>query len=694
MINIKISMLCISFFVLLLSGCVMDTEMPDSKKEEGSPVTLSIDTRALGTGESQINTIRIIQVQRNVATVIKNNKFVANPGSPLVVAGVSGEYDIYVIANETDNGNELAALRHVATLDDLKQVILPYNVDQRTSSNIPMFGKVENVTIGLPTTLTGNATIKVDGVDKGTILPATVTRLATRIDLTVKSKSFSDLASVSFTGLPDGISLFGNNYESTVDKKQKFPVQANEFTDVEPVTTGYITEKTKTSIILPSSLFEPKTEVSKAAKIEVYIQGKPAAFTAAIGHVAQPDAMDKDYTLHPNSQYSLTALVAGDDLTIESQVKNWDTSESDYPAGGGSFWKGQPQDVRVGLNGTDADATATFTAILAPNGTNVSFKWYRIKQKANTNFTLVTEEISTGIGSNDNKSTLTVNASGLDDACMVYCVASITAPDGRIDRLESNYATFMPVGDWTQPAGTYPEMQNWKAPQNAPLGSTCLVQDSRDQNVYRVKLMADGNWWMIQDLAFGEVSDQDIYDNFSLNKGVINKIAPGAYGVCKSSGKVTGGYIYNSYAAIQLPQGTGADHNNGVAQKTEFVQGLCPEGWHLPGNLNNEFNKEWLIMQDNLEWDVTVSNEMMKMGYRDAYHFNAYTLNETIDVDFNPITAISFWGGYGSALVSKVPTFMSLGFSANNMDNGAVVDPQVALVIGDALSIRCIRNFK
>lgn len=694
MINIKISMLCISFFVLLLSGCVMDTEMPVSKKEEGSPVTLSIDTRALGTGESQINTIRIIQVQRNVATVIKNNRFVANPGSPLVVAGVSGEYDIYVITNETDNGNELAALRHVATLDDLKQVILPYNVDQRTSSNIPMFGKVENVTIGLPTTLTGNATIKVDGVDKGTILPATVTRLATRIDLTVKSKSFSDLASVSFTGLPDGISLFGNNYESTEDKKQTVSVQANAFTDVIPATTGYITEKTITSIILPSSLFEPKAEVSKAAKIEVYIQGKPAAFKAAIGHVAQPDAMDKDYTLHPNSQYSLTALVAGDDLTIKSQVKNWDTSESDYPAGGGSFWKGQPQDVRVGLNGTDADATATFTAILAPNGTNVSFKWYRIKQKANTNFTLVTEEISTGIGGNDNTSTLTVKASGLDDACMVYCVATITAPDGRIDRLESDFATFMPTGDWTQPAGTYPDMQNWNVPQNAPLGSMCLLQDNRDNKVYRVKLMADGNWWMVQDLAYGNASSAVDFKANSVEKNITDLIFPGLYGVCTSSGTSTGGYLYNAYAVAQIPEPSEDDANMEVARGISQFQSICPDGWHLPGNMTDIYNREWITLQQAIGVsNANIMSEFVKFGYNDPTHFGAYNLKLANPTAMFSAENVSFAGGFYIAIVAWDISYGFLGFtSIRNL--GAITGTGQGFPPQIGAPIRCLRNFK
>lgn len=659
--------------MLTFAACVNEEALPSPGEQEPEMVNLSMEIAnrsGVPGSDSEIKKVRIIAFDsRNGGLVY--NELIDNPSTmPVTIEMLSGTRDFYAITNEP--ASQTAALADVRSLQHLQAIRIPYNEVEQVTTFVTfgsLLGKV------LQPMVTNQITIE----NK---------RLAVKVDLTLNGKNFTPATSVYFSNLPDNIPLFEVPYEPATGNSKK--IEATPLTDPGSVPTGYIWSRTAT-VVLPSYLFTPESDESKAPCI-VVTQGS-GKISAPIGHKVSAD----DYTLKRNHIYSLTANVGPESLVIDAQVKNWTSLPQDYPAGGGSFWKGQPEDTRVGLNstdGTDADTTATFTATLNANGTNVLFKWYRVKQKSNTDFSLVTEEVTAGIVSNDQTSSLTLKVDGLDDAGMVYCVASITAPDGKIDRLESNYATFMPVGDWTQPTGTYPDMQNWKAPLNAPLGSTCLLQDTRDNKVYRVKLMADGNWWMIQDLAYGNASTTNIYDNYSSSKMVTDQIATGAYGVCKSSGNATGGYIYNSYAAIQLPQGTGADHNSGTAQKTEFVQGLCPDGWHLPGNINSEFNEEWMILQKTLKWDVTKSDDMMKMVYNDAYHFNAYTMDTTIDADFNPVKSISFWGGYTSALVSKVPTFMSLGFSANTMDNGTVVDPGAALVIQSAIPIRCLRNFK
>lgn len=656
--------------MLTFAACVNEEVLPSPGEQEQKMVNLSMEiTNRSGVpgSDSEIKKVRIIAFDSRNGGLIYNN-LIDNPSTmPVKIEMLSGTRDFYAITNEPSS--QTAALENVRSLQHLQAIRIPYNeVEQGTTF----------VTFG---TLPGKE-IKPQVTNQIAIENK---RLAVKVDLILNGKNFTPAESVTFSNLPDNIPLFEVPYEPAIGNSKEKTVTS--LTVPGSVPAGYIWSRTAT-VVLPSYLFTPENNKDKAACIEV--TQNTGKISAAIGHKAS----DNDYTLKRNHIYSLTAVIGSDELIIESQVKNWEALPQDYPAGGGSFWEGQPKDTRVGLNGTDDDATATFTAVLAPNGTDVSFKWYRTRQKANDDFALITEEVTGGVVNNNNASSLILKADGLEDACMVYCVATITAPDGRIDRLKSNYATFMPVGDWVQPEKTYPYMQNWNAPQNAPLGSTCLLQDERDKKVYRVKLMADGNWWMVQDLAYGDVSAPDEYANYSLSKVVTNKIKTGLYGVCKSSEIATGGYLYNSYAAIQLPQGTGTDHNNGVALKTEFIQGLCPDGWHLPGNMDNEFNKEWKIMQDALKWNVEVSEGIMKMVYNDAYHFNAYTLNKTVNADFNPIEAISFWGGYGSSVVSKVPTFVSLGFSANNLDNGTVMDPQAALVIGDGLSIRCLRNFK
>ena len=419
--------------------------------------------------------------------------------------------------------------------------------------------------------------------------------------------------------------------------------------------------------------------------MKVSLDGKPMPFTAKIGHAALPSVVDKDYTLHPNTHYTLTALVAGDELTIETQVRNWDKNETDYPAGGGSFWKAQPQDTRIGLG----ESTIIY-AEFGGNGTGSTFKWYRKKQLAD--FTYHIEEITTGITNTEYadyyRSELELRGDALDDACEVYCVANITAPDGHTDRLESDYATFMVMGDEVKPAGTYPSMQNWKAPQNVTLGSTCLLQDDRDNKVYRVKLMADDNWWMIQDLAYGNASSEEIFKNKCNVQVVTDLIGNGLYGVCTSSSKSTGGYLYNAYAALQF-EGVETDSSLGDDVKKEYLSSLCPEGWHMPGNVNGEYNREWSILIDKIKADLSTEKDIAKFGYNEPNSFNAYTPEPDL---FNTIT---FHGGYRAGKSGRTSPidFLTLGIATGAY--GAVLiglDQRNENYL--RIPIRCLRNFK
>lgn len=682
--------------LVCLASCVAENEIANEALPDGKNVRLGINTRSFNDGtDEQVNTIRIIQVARTIAQSVKTNRFINSPTDPLSVEGLTGNYDIYVIANESNDGSRLTALDNVGSLSELKEIVLPYEVASRSQTNIPMLGVVENVTIGLPTSGQPSSTnlgmVKVGGVDKGNTLPVTLTRLAVRIDLTIKSKSFADLASVGFTGLPDGISLFGNEYETATNKQQAVTVSGNAFANVIPVSTGYILEKKKEAIIIPSYLFVPTTDKNKAASVEVYLDGKPVPFKAKIGHAALPSAGTKDYTLHPNTYYTLTALIAGDELTIESQVRNWDKNEVDYPAGGGSFWKSQPKDTRVGLG-----ESAVIYAEFGGNGTGSTFKWYRKKQLAD--FTFSIEQITADITNTDYtdymRSELSLTGNALDDACEVYCVASITAPDGHQDRLESEYATFMVMGDEVKPAGTYPVMQNWKAPLNVPLGSTCLLQDNRDNKVYRVKLMADDNWWMIQDLAYGTTQSNTDFINNATNSSAKGLIGTNLYGVCVSSGAATGGYLYNGYAAIQSEPPTSEDVENNTAIEKEQLLGLCPAGWHLPGNLNKVYNNEWSILQNALGvTNVNILSDFTRFGYNIPFDFNAYTLSSFNPNPFFAIDAVNFRGGIWCQYVSWNPMSGDFGFtSVRNW--GAITNSGMPLPNDMGAPIRCLRNFK
>ena len=654
--------------MLTFAACVNEEALPSPGEQEPEMVNLSMEIAnrsGVPGSDSEIKKVRIIAFDsRNGALIY--NELIDNPSTmPVTIEMLSGTRDFYAITNEP--ASQTAALADVRSLQHLQAIRIPYNeVEQGTT--FVTFGSLPGKV------LKPMVTNQIEIENK---------RLAVKVDLTLNGKNFTPATSVAFSNLPDNIPLFEVPYEPATGNSKKITVTP--LTDPGSVPTGYIWSRTAT-VVLPSYLFTPEGDESKAPRI-VVTQGS-GEISAPIGHKASTD----DYTLKRNHIYSLTAMIGPDELVIESQVKNWTSLPQDYPAGGGSFWKGQPEDARVGLNGTDADATATFTATLNANGTNLIFKWYRVKQKSNTDFTLVTEEVTAGVASNDQTSSLTLKADGLEDACMVYCVASITAPDGKIDRLESNYATFMPVGDWIQPTGTYPDMQNWKAPLNAPLGSTCLLQDTRDDKVYRVKLMADGNWWMIQDLAYGNASSEDSFDLYALRNTVPLKstaldLKLSLYGLAKESGFSTGGKLYNGHAALQLP-GLEADAGNDGKNSLAYtlLQGICPDGWHLPGNIDN-FNEEWSNLV-NKGMDI---NAILGFKYNSSTDLNAYTEITSLGAD-----NYMFHGGYlaGKSTLTTPIQYLTLytgilyGTYTIGKDKGARID----LSLG--APIRCLRNFK
>lgn len=652
------AMLCC---MLTFTACVNEN-LPSSQEQGQEMVNLSMDiTNRSGVpgSDSEIKKVRIIAFDsHNGGLVI--NELIDNPATmPVKILMWSGVRDFYAITNEPSS--QSVALGNVKSLQHLQAIRIPYDEVQQGTTFVT-FGSLMGKEI--KPLVTNQITIE----NK---------RLAVKIDLTLNGKNFTPATSVSFSNLPDKIPLFEVPYEPASGSSKTITAT---LTDPGTVTTGYIWTRTAT-VVLPSYLFTPESDESKAARITV--SQSVGDISAAIGHKASLN----DYTLKRNHIYSLNASVAPDELIIESMVKNWETMSQDYPAGGGSFWSGQPQDTRVGLNGTEADATATFTATLAPNGTNVSFTWYRVKQKSNTDFTLVTDELKSGINDTGNSSTLTMKANGLEDACMVYCVAHITAPDGRIDRLESNCATFMPTGDWVQPAGTYPDMQNWIIPQNAPLGSMCLLQDNRDNKVYRVKLMADGNWWMISDLAYGNASSDAEFIANCKEQNITNLIGTGLYGVSVSANLPTGGYLYNAYAALQF-KGILSDVGGPDLLKV-YLSSLCPDGWHLPGNENGGYNEEWVNFIDKTRIDVVSETDIARFTYNDMTAFNAYNVEPEFTNTF------SFHGGYRAGKSNRADPidFLTLGIAVGPYGG-------VFTELGDRngnnmkIPIRCLRNFK
>jgi uncharacterized protein (TIGR02145 family) len=138
----------------------------------------------------------------------------------------------------------------------------------------------------------------------------------------------------------------------------------------------------------------------------------------------------------------------------------------------------------------------------------------------------------------------------------------------------------------------------------APTGTVWYLTDTREggnNNTYKVKKLADGNIWMVQDLMFGTCPNNTNNWNND-NSAAATKNEPTVYegyvGHCRSS-EVTTSYLYNWPAAMQNENayaGTGSFEGcTGTSAGTSSpnpgsCQGICPSGWHIPtGNSDGEF---------------------------------------------------------------------------------------------------------
>jgi uncharacterized protein (TIGR02145 family) len=128
---------------------------------------------------------------------------------------------------------------------------------------------------------------------------------------------------------------------------------------------------------------------------------------------------------------------------------------------------------------------------------------------------------------------------------------------------------------------------------DAPDASTWTLTDVRDNKNYKVRKLADGRYWMVQNLMFGTCTETSFrYDNSLGATTVTPTVAPGYVGHCRSNPTPGAGYLYNWPAVMNNEKAyegsrerdlacKGADSGM-VAPNPSYCRGICPEGWHVP----------------------------------------------------------------------------------------------------------------
>jgi uncharacterized protein (TIGR02145 family) len=168
-------------------------------------------------------------------------------------------------------------------------------------------------------------------------------------------------------------------------------------------------------------------------------------------------------------------------------------------------------------------------------------------------------------------------------------------------------------GSCVKPAGT---MQSWNSCTSLPTPVVIIgikasyftqgpvLTDSRDGKLYEIRKFPDGKCWMVDNLAYGGSTDE--CGGKTDYTGQSNKSGSAwGYGDCRDAnassfapcngGDKKCGYLYSWQAAVQLASAyynNSVSYPSGVPTTTNYLQGICPTGWHLPSGGSTDTTSE------------------------------------------------------------------------------------------------------
>jgi uncharacterized protein (TIGR02145 family) len=208
--------------------------------------------------------------------------------------------------------------------------------------------------------------------------------------------------------------------------------------------------------------------------------------------------------------------------------------------------------------------------------------------------------------------------------------------------------------------------------------------------------MADGRYWMVQDMKFGNKCDKKIFkgSNGSDQTGLVTSLTDKTYyGNCTASANSATpsnrGYLYDWAAAINKDSayyGSSSDSGcSGTVTGTSGIapsacQGICPVGWHIPTgasggefyDLHYNYGRGYSTSDDNC-WNASSDWEGVLGGYCD----NSGTLGEQGEYG-------KYWSStYGSDYSAYYLTFHS-GLTYPGTDDYNKYYGR---------SVRCVRNY-
>ncbi|MDR0737672.1 MAG: hypothetical protein LBF39_01205 [Prevotellaceae bacterium] len=211
------------------------------------------------------------------------------------------------------------------------------------------------------------------------------------------------------------------------------------------------------------------------------------------------------------------------------------------------------------------------------------------------------------------------------------------------------------------------------------MGSEWMLKDDRESDniqTYKVKLLADGRYWMVQDLKFGKGCDKITFAGSRADKTGI--VAAGYYGDCLKN--TNGDYLYDWAATLnQSKAHHGGSYRGctGVGASANNCQGICPDGWHVP--TSNEFDQ---------------ANNIFKGAYN-CKNADCWNLTKNWEASFaglatatGKVNNIGTQGQYWSSSSNS-----NSNASVMYISSGSVLNPKGIANRNSGLAVRCVRNY-
>ncbi len=330
-----------------------------------------------------------------------------------------------------------------------------------------------------------------------------------------------------------------------------------------------------------------------------------------------------------------------------------------------------PTSISASANNTAPGTAVTLTASGGGNGSGAVYEW-------GTGSTVGSNKISPA-------TTTAATRSVSPTATTTYWVRRIS--NTTCTNTTSGVTTTVTVTCHAPGTAT---MQNFYPCSNAATNSTWNLTDTRNNVTYKVRKLADGRYWMVDDLKYPAACNKTSFSGSTQSTGTLGSKVSGFYGDCHNitdaSTPANRGYHYDWMFVMQHANAyNGSSWNPGCTGNPSdkaACRGICPEGWHVP--TGNESTGEFTLLNNAVNSGSTSSPS----GLRDISTFNGVYGGDSYPG--NPVVSLYDQGlssNYWSSSYLDTSDAYNLGF------DGTGVLPSRSYFKNGGFSVRCIRNY-